>query len=113
MQTMQGKSKKAIAARTQMAKASGTDLKGYDAQLATTEMFYKAKDAVKFSKSPKLKKTMKYVAEFSLAHGLLGEAAKDAGFIGIETPSGVYGSKKNIKLRFDPSYMDMAAKGKL
>lgn len=113
MQTMKGKSKKAIAARTAMAKASGTDLKGYDAQLATTEMFYKARDAVKFTKSSKLKTTMKYVAEFSFNHGLLGEGASDAGFIGIQTPAGVYGSKKNIKLRFDPSYMDMAAKGKL
>lgn len=113
MQTMKGNNKKAISARTKMAKASGTDLKGYDAQLATTEMFYKAKDAVKFTKSNKLKTTMKYVAEFSFAHGLLGEGASNAGFIGIETPAGVYGSKKNIKLRFDPSYMDMAAKGKL
>ena len=113
MKTMKGKGKKAIAARTTMAKASGTDLKGYDAQLATTEMFYKAKDAVKFTKSSKLKTTMKYVAEFSFNHGLLGEGASDAGFIGIQTPAGVYGSKKNIKLRFDPSYMDMAAKGKL
>lgn len=113
MQTMQGKGKQAIKARTQMAKASGTDLKGYDAQLATTEMFYKANDAVKFTNSPKLKTTMKYVAEFSFAHGLLGDGAPDAGFIGIETPAGVFGNKKNIKLRFDPSYMDMAAKGKL
>jgi len=113
MQSMQGKSKKAIKARKKMAKASGTDLKGYDAQLATTEMFYNAKDAVKFTKSPKLKTTMKYVAEFSFAHGLLGEGAPNAGFIGIQTPAGVFGNKKNIKLRFDPSYMDMAAKGKL
>jgi len=113
MQSMQGKGKKAIKARKQMAKASGTDLKGYDAQLATTEMFYKAKDAVKFTKSPKLKTTMKYVAEFSFAHGLLGEGAPNAGFIGIQTPAGVFGNKKNIKLRFDPSYMGMAAKGKL
>jgi len=113
MRTMQGKSKKAIKSRKLMAKASGTDLKGYDAQLATTEMFYKAKDAVKFTNSPKLKTTMKYVAEFSFAHGLLGEGAPNAGFIGIETPAGVFGSKNNIKLRFDPSYMDMAAKGKL
>ena len=56
---------------------------------------------------------MQYVAEFSFDHGLLGDGAADAGFIGIETPSGVFGDKHNIKLRFDPSYMEMAAKGDL
>ncbi len=96
-----------------MAKSSGTDLQGFEAQLATTEMFYNAKDAVAFTNSPKLKQTMQYVAEFSFAHGLLGEGAPDAGFIGIETPAGLYGNSGNVKLRFDPSYMKMAADGKL
>jgi len=113
MAAMKEGSKKAKSARTFMAKASGTDLKGYEAQLATTEMFYDAKDAVSFTGSPKLKTTMQYVAEFSFAHGLLGDGAPDAGFIGIETPAGTYGSTSNIKLRFDPSYMKMAADGKL
>lgn len=113
MHTMKGKSKKAIIARKSMAKASGTNLKGFDAQLSTTAMFYNSADAVKFTKSPKLKTTMKYVAEFSYSHALLGDGAPNAGFIGIQTPSGVFGNKANIKLRFDPSYMDMAAQGKL
>jgi NitT/TauT family transport system substrate-binding protein len=56
---------------------------------------------------------MQYVAEFSFAHGLLGEGAPDAAFIGIETPAGLYGSSSNVKFRFDPSYMKMAADGKL
>ena len=56
---------------------------------------------------------MKYVAEFSFDHGLLGEGAADASFIGIETPVGVFGNQGNIKLRFDPSFMKMAADGKL
>ena len=56
---------------------------------------------------------MEYVAKFSFDHGLLGEGAPDSGFIGIETPAGVYGDKSNIQLRFDPSYMKMAADGKL
>jgi len=113
MKTMQGNSAAAKKVRGSMAKASGTDLKGFDAQLKTTQMFYNAKDAVAFTKSPKLKTTMKYVAEFSFNHGLLGDGASDAGFIGVETPAGVYGNKSNIKLRFDPSYMEMAAEGKL
>ena len=99
--------------REHMGKASGTDLAGYEAQLASTRMFYRAADAVSFVNSPALKKTMEYVAEFSFEHGLLGEGAPDAGFIGIETPAGVYGDKRNIRLRFDPAFMQMAAEGKL
>jgi len=113
MASMKGNSASAKKIRTQLGNASGTDLEGYDAQLATTEMFYEAKDAVKFTNSPALKKTMQYVAEFSFEHGLLGDGAPDAKYIGIETPSGVYGNKANIKFRFDPSYMQMAADEKL
>lgn len=100
-------------AKTFMAEASGTDLAGYEAQLNSTKMFYQAADAVALTNSEKMIDTMKAVAEFSFNHGLLGEGAPDAGFIGIETPAGVYGDKSNIKLRFDPSYMNMAAEGKL
>ncbi|MFQ3176883.1 MAG: NitT/TauT family transport system substrate-binding protein [Psychromonas sp.] len=113
METMQGSSEKALKARTMMAAASGTDLAGYDAQLASTKMFFQAKDAVAFNNSKDLLDTMGKVAEFSFEHGLLGTGAVDAKFIGIETPSGVYGNKSNIKLRFDPTYMQMAIDDKL
>ena len=113
MATMSATDKKAIAARTEMGKASGTDLKGYDAQLASTKMFYQSKDAVSFTNSKVLKDTMAKVAKFSFDHGLLGDGAPDAGFIGIETPAGTFGDSKNIKLRFNPSYMQQAADGKL
>lgn len=102
------------AARTAMGKASGTDLPGYDAQLASTRMFYAAKDAVAFATSPDLPKTMANVAQFSFDHGLLGEGAPDAGFIGIAFPDGkVLGNEGNVKLRFDAEYMGLAADGKL
>jgi NitT/TauT family transport system substrate-binding protein len=102
------------AARTAMGKASGTDLAGYDAQLASTRMFYAAKDAVAFATSPDLPKTMGNVAQFSFDHGLLGEGAADAGFIGIALPDGkVLGNADNVKLRFDAEYMGLAADGKL
>jgi NitT/TauT family transport system substrate-binding protein len=113
MHLMQEHNAASKAAKESMAKASGTDLKGFNSQLSTTAMFYSPKKAVAFTKSKKLVKTMQHVAEFSFAHGLLGEGAPDAKFIGVETPTGVYGSKSNIKLRFDPTYMEMAAKGKL
>lgn len=99
--------------RAHMGEASGTDQAGYEAQLASTRMFYSSADAVEFVKSPELIKTMEYVANFSFDHGLLGEGAPDAGFIGIETPAGVFGNSGNIQLRFDPTYMEMAANGQL
>jgi NitT/TauT family transport system substrate-binding protein len=113
MATMSAAGDKGIAARTAMAEASATDLAGYDAQLASTEMFYTPAAALELTGSKQLVSTMQNVAEFSFEHGLLGEGAPDAGFIGIETPAGIYGDASNVKLRFDPSYMQMAADGKL
>ena len=102
------------AARTAMAEASGTDLAGYDAQLATTKMFYTPAEAVAFTKSPDLPKTSKFVAEFLFDKGILGEGAPSPEFVGIAFPDGsVYGDANNVKLRFDTTYMEMAADGKL
>ena len=101
------------AVREHMGKASGTDLAGFESQLASTKMFYSPKEAVEFVNSPALKQTMQNVAEFSFTHGLLGEGAPDAGFIGIETPTGIYGDKDNVQLRFNPEFMQMAADGSL
>ena len=111
LMSAEGKSGEDI--RTWLGKASGTDLKGYDAQLASTEMFYTADSALKLTNSTELLSTMEKVAKFSFDHGLLGDGAPDAGFIGVETPAGVFGDKKNVKLRFNPEYMQMAADGKL
>lgn len=113
MSTMQGGGNQAKAAREAMAAASGTDLSGYQSQLDSTRMFYNPAEAVTFTESKALPTTMQLVAEFSFEHGLLGEGASDAGFIGIKTPAGIYGDKKNIKLRFDPTFMSMAADVKL
>ena len=113
MGIMSADSEGGIAAREFMGKASGTDLAGYEAQLASTRMFFAPAEAVDFVNSTALKKTMQYVAEFSFDHGLLGDGAADAGFIGIQTPAGVYGNPGNVKLRFDPAFMAMAAAGEL
>ena len=57
---------------------------------------------------------MDLVRKFSFDHGLLGEGAKTVDVVGIEFPGGkTLGNKKNIKMRFDASYMKMAADGKL
>lgn len=99
MATMSANNKVAEKAKTYMAEASGTDLAGYEAQLASTEMFYTPAAALELTNSKKLVTTMKNVAEFSFNHGLLGEGAADAGFIGIEMPAGVYGNASNVQFR--------------
>ena len=101
-------------ARTFMAEKSGTDLAGYDAQLATTKMFYDPKGAVAFTNSIELIKTMDAVRKFLFSHGILGEGASSPDSVGMAFPAGkTLGDSGNIKLRFDPSYMAMAADGKL
>ncbi len=103
-----------VAARTAMGVASGTDLAGYDAQLASTEMFYDPADAVAFTQSADLPKTMVNVANFLFEKGILGEGAPSADFIGVAYPDGsVTGDPDNVKFRFDPSFMAMAADGAL
>jgi NitT/TauT family transport system substrate-binding protein len=96
-----------------MAKTAGGTVDEFKAQLKTTAMFYEPAQAVDFNKSAKLKETMEYVRSFSFDHGLYAEAAsKD--YVGIEFPDGsVIGDQNNVKLRFDVTYMQMAADGKL
>jgi NitT/TauT family transport system substrate-binding protein len=101
-------------ARTAMAKLSGSDLAGFDGQLKTTRMFYDPKEGVAFTSSADLVKTMDMVRTFSFAHGLLGEGAKTADAVGMTFPGGkTLGDAKNLKLHFDPSFMALAAEGKL
>ncbi|MEL7453417.1 MAG: putative urea ABC transporter substrate-binding protein [Pseudomonadota bacterium] len=99
---------------TAMAAASGTDLAGYQAQLASTEMFYAPADAVAFTQSPDLANTMVNVADFLFDKGILGEGAPSADFVGVEYPDGsITGDAGNVQFRFDTTYMQMAADGSL
>jgi len=111
MGIMAGEGDDAIAARTAMGEAAGTDLAGYDAQLASTEMFYAPGEAVAFTLSPDLVTTMDSVRKFSDEHGLI-EGGMD--FVGIAFPDGsVLGDEANVKLRFSEAFMKMAADGAL
>ncbi|MEM9144857.1 MAG: putative urea ABC transporter substrate-binding protein [Pseudomonadota bacterium] len=102
------------AALTAMAEASGTDLAGYKAQLASTEMFYAPADAVAFTEGADLPKTMVSVAEFLFDKGILGEGAPSADFVGVAYPDGsTTGDANNVKFRFATEYMQMAADGAL
>ncbi len=99
---------------TAMAVASGTDLAGYQAQLDSTEMFFDPADAVAFTSDDALKSTMVEVAEFLFDKGILGEGAPSADFVGVEYPDGsTTGDAGNVKMRYNTTYMQMAADGAL
>src|SRR5499426_4838528 len=111
---MSDEGEKGKAAREAMAKLSGTDLAGFEAQLKTTRMFYTPKDALAFTTGTELPKIMDLVRSFCFEHNLLGEHVKSKDAIGIQVGSGeTLGSKKNVKLRFDAAYMKMAADNRL
>ncbi|AJD44327.1 nitrate/sulfonate ABC transporter substrate-binding protein (plasmid) [Rhizobium gallicum bv. gallicum R602sp] len=102
------------AAREAMGSASGTDRKGFEAQVAATKLFDRPADAVAFTVSPSLPKTMDRVRNFLFEKGLLGSGAASADVIGIEMPDGkVLGDNGNVKLRFMETYMKAAADGSL
>jgi len=102
------------AAKEEMAKASGTDLAGFDAQLASTAMFFDAAKAVAFTKGAELPKTMDLVRNFLFDHGILGTNATSVDMVGMSFPDGsTLGDANNVKLRFDPAYMAEAAAGTL
>ena len=106
--------KKDAKALGSMAKASGTDIAGFNSQLATTKMFWTPAEAAAFTTSPNLVKTNDLVRKFSFDHGLLGEGAKTVDAVGLEFPGGkTLGNAKNVKMRFDVTYVQMAAEGKL
>ena len=114
MGVMRGDDEAGRAARAAMGEAGGTDLAGYEAQLASTRMFYDAADAVAFVTSEGPMQTMDKVRQFAFEHGLLGERAPSPDFVGIEfTDGSILGSAENVRFRFNAEYMQMAADGAL
>ena len=114
MAAMSGSGKPAKDAIAFMAAKAGGTVAEFEAQLKTTSMFYKAADAAAFTKSPRLRETMEFVRTFSFDKGLFGQGARTKDAVGISFPDGsTLGNPKNVKLRFDPTYMQLAADGKL
>jgi NitT/TauT family transport system substrate-binding protein len=114
MALMNAQTPEGAAARAAMGQLSGTDQAGYEAQLRTTAMYYTAPDALAFYNSPDLVTATNRVRQFSFANGLFGQGATSVDAIGITFPGGqTQGDQANIKLRFDPSYTEMAAQGQL
>lgn len=102
------------AARAAMAKLSGTDLAGFEAQLKTTHLYVSPLEAAAYETDPALVTATDRVRKFSFAHGLFGQAARSVDDIGISFPGGVtLGSPQNVRLRFDPTYVSLAADHKL
>ena len=102
------------AAKEAIAKASGTDVAGFDEQLATTKLFSAPADAVAFTTGAYLKTTTERVSKFLFDKALLGKDAKSAGAVGVEFPDKtVFGDKDNVKFRYDATFMKAAADGKL
>jgi NitT/TauT family transport system substrate-binding protein len=97
-----------------IAEASQDTLPSYKEQLSTTHMFYTAQSAAEMTASAQLKKTMELVRQFCALHGLLGSKTTSADDVAIRFPDGaVEGKPDRVRLRFDTSYMQMAAGGKL
>jgi len=114
MAMMQKNDAASEAARGQMAKDSGTDLAGFDGQLKTTRLYPDPAEAAQFVKSKENLAISDLVRKFCFDHGLMGEGAKSVDVIGIAFPGGqVLGDPKNIKFRYDPQFMEMAAQHKL
>lgn len=114
LRVMAGKDAAAKAALTAMAKASGTDLPGFESQLKTTRMFNTPAEAHAFMLSPEVVSTMDLVRRFSFDHGILGEGAKSVDVVGISFPGDkILGDSKKLTMRFDPSFTKLAADGKL
>ena len=97
-----------------IAEASKDTLTSYKEQLSTTHMYYTPLAAVQMTASPEIKKTMDLVRQFCFSHNLLGEKTKSADDIGIQFADGtVLGNSAKVRLRFNTTFMELAAQGKL
>jgi len=97
-----------------IAEGSQDTLESYKDQLATTHMFYTAKEAADFASSPELKQKMALVRQFVFEHGLLGTNTQSVDDVAIKYPDGsVQGKPDRVRLVFDLTYMQAAAQGKL
>ena len=114
MSQMTAKDAAADKVLTSIAEASQDSLASYKEQLATTHMFYTPQSGVEMAASPDLKKIMDLVRQFCFTHGLLGDKIKSPDDVAIQFPDGsALGKADRIRFRFNTSYMQLAAQGKL
>lgn len=111
---MQRQDEQGKAARAAMAKLAGSTPEIFDRQLATTYLYADPKAAVAAASAPALITTMTRVRDFSFSKGLFGQGAKSADAVGMSFPGKkTLGDANHVTLRFDESFMQMAADGKL
>ncbi|MBB5684712.1 putative urea ABC transporter substrate-binding protein [Sphingobium boeckii] len=111
---MQRQDAQGKAARAAMAKLAGSTPEMFDGQLATTFLYADPKAAVAATSAPALLSTMTRVRDFSFSKGLFGQGAKSADVVGMSFPGNkTLGDADHVTLRFDASYMQMAADGTL
>lgn len=97
-----------------VAAVSEDTLPAYKEQLSTTHMMYQPKEAASFAASSELKDKMQLVRQFCFNHKLLGDGTKSPDEVAIQYPDGsVQGNPSRIRMRFDASFMQAAAKGGL
>lgn len=96
-----------------IAAGSQDTLASYKEQLSTTNLFVTPQAALSFTQAGELKQKMDLVRQFCFAHHLLGDAKK-VDDVAIRYPDGsVQGNKDRVRFRFDTTYMQLAAQGKL
>lgn len=101
------------AARAAMAKLAGASPETFDSQLKTTFLYTDPKAAVAATQDPGLIATMTKVRDFSFSKGLF-KGASSADAVGMAFPGGkTLGDANHVTLRFDDSFMKLAADGKL
>jgi NitT/TauT family transport system substrate-binding protein len=97
-----------------IAAASQDTLESFKEQLSTTQMMYTPKEAIGLMNAPQFKEKMNLVRIFCFTHGLLGANTKSVDDVSIRYPDGaIQGRKDRVRLRFDTSFMQLAAQGKL
>ena len=101
------------AARAQMAGAADAPPADFDEQLTTIRSFYAPRSAAAFARGEKMPDMMQRVANFADAQQLLGEG-KGLQRLGISVGDDrVLGNASQILLRFNPTYMQLAADNQL
>jgi NitT/TauT family transport system substrate-binding protein len=102
------------AARAKMASAAGTTPEDFDQQLNTLRSFYSARYALAFARANKMPELMLRVAQFADQQKLLGNDGKGLDKLGIAfSDERSLGNADNIMLRFNGSFMQMAAEKNL
>ena len=92
-----------------LAEQAGSSVADFEAQLETTHIFFTPAEAAAFVKNAQLKKTMRFVVDFSFKAGIY-DGVDNADELGIRFPDGsVMGDAKNVMLHFDTTVTDAAA----